>query len=40
MHGRFVKIALEVNNNTFSYVWKMDAGKHGVKVEDFRRAGR
>lgn len=40
VQGRFVKMALGINNNTPNYIWEMEAGRHQLGVEGFRRAGR
>lgn len=33
-------MALGVNNNTPSYIWKMEAGRHDMEAEGLKRAGR
>lgn len=40
MHERYVKMALGINVNTPSYIWKMEAGRHDMEVEGLKRAGR
>ena len=40
MQGRFVKMAMEINSTTPSYIWRMEAGRQSLTIEDRARANK
>ena len=38
LHARYVKMAMGVNRNTLSYIWRMEAGVRRVGTELWKRA--
>ena len=39
VQGRYTKMAMGVNQNTPSYIWRLEAGRNSLEIETRRRAG-